>query len=182
MNGVQSTESYANETDKALRLLGVKTELIAYTPKDIQTIITSGKKDYDLLIIGVTVNGSIANLGQMFGASSSGSNLNFSGYTNKSLDALFGELRSTTEPIRISQIEQEIMKIMNTESFFMPIASPYHRILIDRNIKGIAKIDTLPSIPSFSTILQQSSIKEKYILDTKDKSIGGFFSWLTRQF
>lgn len=54
-SGPQSTETYAISIDAALRLLGVKTELIPYGPKEIQSMIASGERKYDLLVIGVSV-------------------------------------------------------------------------------------------------------------------------------
>lgn len=53
--GPQSTEEYAKSIDDSLRLLGVKTELIPYNPKEVQAMISSGEKKYDILVIGVSV-------------------------------------------------------------------------------------------------------------------------------
>jgi len=53
--GPQSTEEYAKSIDEALRLLGVKTELVPYSPKEVQVMIESGEKKYDILVIGVGV-------------------------------------------------------------------------------------------------------------------------------
>lgn len=60
---------------------------------------------------------------------------------------------------------------MNTESFFIPISSPNHRIWVDRNIKGMPQVDIVPDIASFGDIFIETSIKENYILNTKEKSI-----------
>lgn len=64
---------------------------------------------------------------------------------------------------------------MNTESFFIPISSPYHRIWIDRNIKGVPKVDIIPDIASFVDVFMETSIKENYIRNMDKKSISGFF-------
>ena len=98
----------------------------------------SGERNYDILVIGISVEWSLANIGQLFGNNGSkNSNLNFSSIENRSLETLFGELRWTTDLNKVQNIEQDISKIMNTESFFIPVSSPYHRIWVDRNIKGI---------------------------------------------
>lgn len=61
-------------------------------------MISSGERKYDLLIIGVSVEDSLSSIGQLFSTSTSKQgNINFSNVENKSLDALFAELRSTTE-------------------------------------------------------------------------------------
>ncbi len=60
---------------------------------------------------------------------------------------------------------------MNSESFFMPISSPYHRIWVDRNIKGIPAIEIIPDIVSFVDVFIGTSIKENYIRNMQNKSI-----------
>ncbi len=67
---------------------------------------------------------------------------------------------------------------MNTESFFFPISSPYHRIWVDRNIKGMPQVDIIPDITSFMDVFIGTSIKENYIRDMQNKNISGFFSWI----
>ena len=52
---------------------------------------------------------------------------------------------------------------MNTESFCFPISSPYHRIWVDRNIKGMPQVDIIPDITSFMDVFIGTSIKENYI-------------------
>lgn len=177
--GPQSTEAYANSIDGALRLLGVKTVLIPYGPKEIQAMIASGERKYDLLVIGVSVEGSLSSIGQLFAASESKKGgVNFSNVENRSLDTLFTELRGTTESSKLEKIEQSIAKIMNTESFFVPISSPYHRIWVDRNIKGMPSVDIVPDVSSFVDVFVGTSIKENYIRNTTDKNASGFLSWL----
>ncbi|NRH21246.1 hypothetical protein HOO68_04335 [Candidatus Gracilibacteria bacterium] len=177
--GPQSTEEYAKNIDAALRLLGVKTELIAYTPKEVQAMIESGERKYDILVIGVGVEGSLSSIGKLFLSSESKSGgLNFSNVENKTLDALFMELRGTTEASKLGKIEESISKIMNSESFFVPISSPNHRIWVDRNIKGMPQVEVIPDIASFVDVFIGTSIKENYIRNMTEKSASGFFLWL----
>lgn len=177
--GPQSTEVYAKNIDKALHLLGIKTELIPHNPKDIQTLIANGERKYDILVIGISVESSLSSIGQLFSNNEEkNGNINFSSIENRSLDNLFTELRWTTEISKIKTIEEDINKIMNSESFFMPISSPYHRIWVDRNIKGIPAIEIIPDIVSFVDVFIGTSIKENYIRDMQNKSISWFFSWI----
>lgn len=179
VSGPQSTESYANNIAEALRLLGVRTELIPYGPKDVQAIITSGEKKYDILVIGVSVEGSLSSIGTLFAANESGKGgVNFSNIESKTLDSLFIDLRWTNEWTKREKIEQSIAKIMNTESFFVPISSPNHRIWIDRNIKWMPNIEIIPDVASFAEVFVETSIKENYIRSTGDKSVSGFFLWM----
>jgi ABC-type transport system substrate-binding protein len=178
VSGPQSTEAYGTSIDKALRLLGVKTELIPYGPKEIQSMIASGERKYDLLVIGVSVEWSLSGIGQLFSASENRpGGVNFSNVENRSLDTLFAQLRGTTDPSKRVTIEQSIAKIINTESFFVPISSPYHRIWIDRNISGIAQVDIIPDIASLEWVLVGTSIVENYIRDP-NKSVAGFLGWI----
>ncbi|MFZ2255820.1 MAG: hypothetical protein WAW59_08130 [Patescibacteria group bacterium] len=48
--GPQSTESYALAVEKVLKRLSIKTVLSPLEPKTLQEMITSGKKEYDILI------------------------------------------------------------------------------------------------------------------------------------
>ncbi len=177
--GPQSTETYANSINEALLLLGVKTELLPYGTKEIQAMIVSGKHVYDLLVIGVSIEGSISGIGQLFTINESKQGgVNFSNVENKTLDSLFMELRGTTEASKLGKIEQSIAKIMNTESFFVPISSPYHRIWVDRNIKGMPSVEIIPDIASFVGIFVGTSIKENYIRNTTNKDISGFLTWI----
>jgi ABC-type transport system substrate-binding protein len=177
--GPQSTEIYAKNIDSALRLLGIKTELIPYNPKEIQSLIANGDRKYDILVIGVSVEWSLSNIGQLFLNNwGKTTGINFSSIENRSLENLFEELRWTTEINKIETIEQAIGKIMNTESFFIPVSSPYHRIWVDRNIKGIPKVDLVPDITSFVDVFVNTSIKENYIRNMQNKNVSEFFSWI----
>ena len=175
----QSTESYAQKINESLKLLGIKTELIPFWAKDIESMIASGEKKYDILVIGISVEWSLSSIAQLFASSEARTKwLNFSSIESKSLDSLFSEFRSTTDSRELEKIQQSIIKIMNSESFFVPISSPYHRIWVDRNIKWMPKLDLIPDIASFVDVFIGTSIKENYILNTQGKNISGFFDWL----
>lgn len=165
--GPQGTESHAQIADNALKLIGVKTELIAYGPKEMKSLFETGKKEYDIFITGISVDGSIANIGRFF---EKGASFNFSNYSNPTLDRLFSDLKPLTDTQDIQKIESKILKIFNTHSFFFPLSSPVHRIYIDRNIKRVSNIKIMPDIPSFADIFGIASIKEVYIR-TGNKSI-----------
>jgi hypothetical protein len=50
ITGPQSTEAYALAIEKTLKNLSILTDLTPIDPKTLQGMITSGKKDYDILI------------------------------------------------------------------------------------------------------------------------------------
>ena len=170
--GPQSTELYAQSIDRALRLLGVKTDLVPYDSKAVQAMIADGSRPYDLLVIGASVDGSLSSIARLFAMSEARKGgVNFASIENKTLDSLFTELSSTTDATRIDTIEENITKIMNTESFFVPISSPYHRLWVDRNIEGIPSVDVIPDVASLVDVFAGTSIKKTYIRSTEDKSI-----------
>jgi hypothetical protein len=178
VNGRESTEHYAKIIEKTLKDLSVKTDIEALTPEDIGNIIKTGKKNYDILVIWIESPGSIARIGQTFASSEVPKWVNFANIQSKNLDDLFANFRSTTDTGSVALIEQKITEIMQKESFFLPIASPYHIFYNDRNLKWIAQIDRVPSISSLSQVLEHVSIKDAYVIKTDWKGILNFFSWL----
>lgn len=66
VNGRESTEVYAKVVETTLAKLSIKTTISALTPEQVSEIIKTGKKDYDILIIGIEAPGNIARIGQTF--------------------------------------------------------------------------------------------------------------------
>jgi ABC-type transport system substrate-binding protein len=123
-------------------------------------------------VIGASVDGSLSSIARLFATSEARKGgVNFASIENKTLDSLFTELSSTTDATRIDTIEDNITKLMNTESFFVPISSPYHRLWVDRNIEGIPSVDVIPDVASLVDVFAGTSIKKTYIRSTEDKSI-----------
>lgn len=178
ITGPQSTESYALGVEKILKNLSIMTELVALEPKALQWMITSGKKDYDVLIAGISVWEAISGIGELFSSKEAGKWVNFANITSEKLDTLFVELRSATTTEKITKITKEIIHFMEWESFFMPIASPIHSLYIDRNLKWIRNMSLIPGTMSVYDILEFASIKDTYIFNEQWKSFFGFFSWL----
>jgi nucleotide-binding universal stress UspA family protein len=135
VSGPQGTEYYGERIEKALKDLGIKTDRTILEPKDIATMIQTGKKDYDIIVIGAENPGGISQLGQIFLSSEAGKGINFANIESKTLDTLFAELRGTTDETKLQAIQKKITESMQTESFFLPLARPYHRLYTDRNLK-----------------------------------------------
>ncbi|MBP9779446.1 hypothetical protein KBD33_02350 [Candidatus Gracilibacteria bacterium] len=178
INGPQGTEIYAQEIEKILKDLGVFTELIAYKSSDIEELIKSGKKDYDMLVLGIETPGNIGHIGQMFLSSEAGVGVNFSNIESTKLDELFINLRTATETGSVTTITEEITHFMREESFFLPISSPMKSIFIDRNLKGIKTLNIIPDSSYFYPMFNYVSIKDSYILNMKNKGVLNFFSWI----
>lgn len=176
--GQQSTEEYAHVIEQTLKNLSIIAHLIPLEAKDVEQIIQTGKKDYDILVAWVSTAGDVAGLGQLFASSEAGKWVNFSNIESKTLDNLFIELQSSTLSWSIEQTKEKIISLMQDESFFFPLSSPIHTFYVDRNLKWVRKISTFPGITTLYDILQYSSIKDTYILNTQEKWILWFFTWI----
>lgn len=178
ISGPQSTIGYATEVEGILKKLWVKTETITYEPKEFSEMIRSGKKEYDILIVWVEAIGNIAKIGQIFLSSEAGKWINFANVQSKTLDDLFISLRSTNNPEKINEIESKIIDFMERESFFLPIASPYNQIWIDRNIKWITQLNIFQDMSSIYDVTRFASIRDTYILNTEWKGPIKFIQWI----
>ncbi len=174
----QWTELYAEKIEKILKDLWVMTELISYKPADIEGLIRSGKKEYDILVLGIETPGNIGHIWQLFLSSESWVGVNFSNIESGKLDDFFINLRTATDSWSVNIISSQITDFMREESFFLPISSPLKSIYIDRNLKWVKSINIIPDASYFYTMFNYASIKDSYILNMKGKSITGFLSWI----
>ncbi len=178
VTGIQSTESYAKTIENTLRKLSIMTELVTLEPKALQEIITTGKKEYDIIIAWVSAWETISEIGQLFDPSKAWKWVNLSNIEIPKLSTLFSELRSATLPEQIDKITTDIIKIMEEESFFFPISSPIHTLYIDRNLKWIRNIPVIGWPKAIYDILEFASIKDEYVFNYESKSFMWFFGWI----
>ncbi len=90
-------ETYANFIEGELKKIGILVEKNALAPEDIENMIKTGQKTYDMILIGIEAPGNIARIGRAFLSSEAGNGLNFSNIQSKNLDSYFEELRKTTD-------------------------------------------------------------------------------------
>lgn len=178
ITGLQSTEFYALEVEKILKNLSLQAELLPLDPKWLQDIIKTGKKDYDIIIAGLSVGDSISGIGQLFDPANAGKWINLANIEVQKIPDLFGELRAATTQEQMKPIITEIQRIMEEESFFLPIATPIHTLYVDRNLKWIRDISIIAGTKSIYEIVEFASIKDAYVFDTSNKSLWRFFSWI----
>ncbi len=178
VNGVQSTESYAKNIEEILKNLSLKTELMSLETKQIDQIIQTGKRPYDILVIGVEAGTTVSDIGKVFRV---GKWINFANIESKTLESLFEDLRVATDEKSIYEIESKILDIMRQESFFLPLSSPIHRFYIDRNLKGIRQIPMISGKDDLYDVMEHMSIKDTYILNLEGKWPLKFIQWLFGQ-
>ena len=172
-----SLEVYATNISNTLLNLGIKVNISATSSKDFSAMMQKWEKNYDLLIIGFEANGRFSRIGQIFLSSEAKKWINFAKIESKNLDALFAALRISYIQEKTSEILEKIGDIMQKEAFFLPISSPIHTLYIDRNLKWVRTIPTFQDITTLYSVIQRASIKEEYILNLNEKSLGWFFVW-----
>jgi ABC-type transport system substrate-binding protein len=173
----RSLETYATKIAETIENLGIQVQIEAISSKDFSQMLQKWEKNYDLLVIGFEATGQFSRIGQIFLSTEAKDGINFAKIESKALDGLFAGLRTSDTTERSSDIMKKIGDFMQGEAFFLPISSPLHTIYIDKNLKGIRKIDTFQDITTLADATRKASIKEEYILSLEGKSIGGFFSW-----
>lgn len=177
MSDKEVTSTYMNFVVESLKQLGILVEPLPLAAKELDALIKSGEKDYDMIIVGVQSPGTISHLGKAFFSSENG-NPNFSNITSKNFEALFDSLQNVTEIEKVQEIEQKITDYMNEFSFFLPLSRPEHTLYIDKNIKGLYMPAVISGIPSLAYTFDTLSIKDYYEKNLENKSLSGFFSWL----
>ncbi len=178
ITGQSSTEEYAQSIAATLKTLSLVAELIPVEAKELENIIKSGEKNYDIIVAWVSTSGNIAEIGQLFASNEAGKWVNFSNIESKNLDDLFIELRSSTLTGSIRETEKKITTIMQEESFFFPLSRPIRTFYVDRNLKWVKSLELIPGIPSLYSIFQYSSIKDTFILSTEGKGVFWFLRWI----
>lgn len=178
----EAHDAYTSIIVQALSALGIETTLDTLSIKDVESMIKTGKKEYDLLLIGVEAPKNIARIGKTFHSSEAKAGVNFANIESKQLDALFASLRSTTDVGEAKRLQSEIVTFMNDVSFFLPVSSPQHVFYIDRDIKRFSMIPVIPSVSTLSTVLHKVSIKDEYEIQWENKGFFHFFSWLKDNF
>lgn len=171
---------YANFITKNLEDLGIIIEPQPLTTKELDAMIKSWEKKYDLIFVWVQSPGAIAEIGTRFFSSNNGG-ANFANVTSKNFVALFESLQNAIDENKVIETQNQIINFMNEQSFFLPVARPEHTLYIDKNIKWFSMFPIIPSVSTLSDSFDTVSIRDKYQINTQDKSIGNFFSWLFSQ-
>lgn len=173
-----SLERYAITLSEALTNLGIKSDLTRKDNKWLAEMLQKWEKNYDFIIVGFEASGRLSRIGQVFLSSEAKMGINFAKIESKSLDAFFANLRIANTKASVDDIIKKIQDYLDSEAFFLPISSPIHTLYIDKNLKGIQKIDTFQDITTLYGVVKKASIKENYHIEWSQKNIPGFFHWL----
>ncbi len=130
----EASLTYADFTISAIRQLGIVVESDPIDTKGLDAMIKSGKKNYDMIIVGVRSPNTIADLGTAFFSSENG-NPNFSNITSKNFVDNFKELKNTADKGAADELKQKIIDFMNEQNFYLPISQPVHKIYMHMDVK-----------------------------------------------
>lgn len=157
---------YAEFSMESLKQLGILLEPAPLTTKELDAMIKSGEKNYDIIIVGVRSPGTIAHLGSTFFSSENG-NPNFANINNNEFVNLFESLKNITDRDQADEIHTKIETFMNEQSFFFPISQPEHKIYVHMDVKGFHMPDVIPSVTSLSQVVDTLSTKQDFHINTE---------------
>ncbi len=177
----QTLEKYAKSVVSALENLSIRSKLVPISTNDLQKMLESWNKNYDMIIIGFEANGRLSRAGQVFLSTEAKNGINFSKIESKKLDALFAELRIAGTKEKTIQIQNDIIGYIESEAFFIPLSSPIHSLYIDKNLKWIKQVPIFQDISTLHTVLATASIKDVYMLNMTGKWFFSFFGWIWSQ-
>lgn len=177
MSEKQASQDAVEHMSAVLDKLGIVVNAEAISTKEMESLIKSKKRDYDILVVGIRSPGTISHMGEAFFSSANG-NPNFSQISSPYLENLFLELQRISDSQKMQELQTKIIAFMNEESIFLPISKPQKTLYVDRNLKGFTLAKTIGSYSDLFKSFGGLSIKDYYQKNLNDKSISGFFSWI----
>ncbi len=166
---------YAEFTIQELATLGIKTETKPLTTKELDALIKSGEKNYDMIILWVRSPWTVADLGSSFFSSENG-NPNFANISSKNFVADFESLKNISDQQLANETELKIINFINEHNFYLPISQPEHIIYVHGDVKGFNMPKIIGDISSLASVVDTVSKKDEYQLNS-NKSFSGFFTW-----
>lgn len=162
----EAPAKYAEFTIETLSNLGIQVSPNGITTKDLNTLVTSNEKNYDMILVGLRSPGSIAHLGSTFFSSENG-NPNFSNLKSKNFIDLFEQLKNISSQEKAHEIQTKIIDFMNEHSFFFPISQPERKLYIHRDVKGFSLPTILSDVSDLANISEKLSKKDEYHINTE---------------
>lgn len=173
----EASTRYAEFTMQEISELGITVEWIAMTTKELDAMIKSGEKNYDMIIVGIQSPGTVADMGSSFFSSTNG-NPNFANISSKNFVSDFEALKNVSDENKANEAENKIINFMNEHNFYLPISQPEHIIYVHGDVKWLTIPKIVGNTASLANTFSIISKKEEYKL-AGNKSISGFISWLS---
>ncbi len=145
----------------------------------MEDVVNKWNKNYDLMLTWINHWLFYYNIAPFFHSWQAKSWFNFSKIKNVSLDVLLEKLKSSTlSEEKLSSIEKESLSVLKEESVVKTFYSPYSVFYVDKNLKNINTVWMLPYSYYTYKIVENSYIKEDFVVDFTKKSFKWLMSWL----
>ena len=172
-------QKLAEKIKAELKILWIEVELKQDDQKAMEDVVNKWNKNYDLMLTWINHWLFYYNIAPFFHSWQAKSWFNFSKIKNVSLDVLLEKLKSSTlSEEKLSSIEKESLSVLKEESVVKTFYSPYSVFYVDKNLKNINTVWMLPYSYYTYKIVENSYIKEDFVVDFTKKSFKWLMSWL----
>ena len=145
----------------------------------MRNIIQEGDKSYDMILTGINLGLLDYNIFPYFHSGQAKTGFNFSRIRNPVLDVELEKLKTgQLSPDELEAAKDTILQILASEDVVRTFYSPYQHIYVDRNILSAHQLPILSSPAYIYEVFEHAYIKKHMSIQTDNKSIRGFFSWL----
>ena len=94
------------------------------------------------------------------------------------LDVLLEELKSKDLGDEgLKNVREKILAILRKEAVTLTFSSPRIPFSVDRNVRNVQFVETVPATSYVFDLLEKAYVKESRIADFKGKSPAGFWDW-----
>lgn len=167
--------------ESSLKELWIIVDIVPFSIKELPKVI-SNKNEYDMIVTWVHLWYLKFNLFPYLHSSQAKNWYNFSNIRKTSLDLLVEELKEniyTKE--RTEEIEKKVLDILKEEQVLKTLYTPKINLLIYKDVKIGKTYENIPYKSERSWILENSYIKEKKVINFKEKSFIWFFNFLLKK-
>lgn len=178
-----NSDKYIDDTAKSIQAqlekVGISTTLQEVDVIQLNKNLLSGKKDYDLILVGVNLWYFDNNIFPYFHSSQVKNGYNFSNYKKLGLDILLEDLKSSSlTQSKIDESEAKVLDIIKGEAIVKTLYTPIMKELVDKNVKNFIIPDSLPDDTLRLDGLKNAYILQKKIVNYSNKSFSWFFSYI----
>jgi hypothetical protein len=156
-------------------------QLREITIKDLNKLIITDKKNYDILLVWINLSYFNFNIIHYFHSKDTDvpTFLNLANFRSLDLDIMLEELNKwlfTQQDIK--PIQKKILKIIEDKHLSKTIYTPLLTNLVDKNIKGFSINKRIPESFYRFYPLEKSYVKEERTIITENKSIKNYIKYL----
>lgn len=173
----------ANIIKNTLASYGLHTEITPISLSNLNKKITSGEKNYDMILLWLDVGYFPFNLYPYLHSSQAKEWYNLSNTKNLNLDIILEEVQSNIfSPEKTKELTQKINEILQEKQVIFPLFQKEYTLLVDKNIKNFSFPNTLTNeVWVWDFILKWYITSEKQV-DISNKSFSQFIKFISQSF